>query len=220
MSAKAMKTTKLSADTVKYHLQRYKHKREEAKSNFMSSFEAGKAKEKLLQEGIPSSIVSGIEVKPPKVPVNQQMDHGFLSLPSLTKEEANSHLGNSLGYLMGLLVTLEQQVVAQRAAERLNSISKVSSLGAALSEMHEVRQKLHQHDNTDSTVLSTNIDEEAPVENEIDVGQANLEEHMIIEPMEHPVDDEGDEPLRDDDDVSNIGDEMDDERMFRFMKAL
>ena len=42
---------------------------------------------------------------------------GTLVLPQLTEDEKASHIGTSLGYLMGLFFSLRQQLLAQRAAK-------------------------------------------------------------------------------------------------------
>ena len=46
---------------------------------------------------------------------NDLLQGGILQLPQLTEDEKQSHVGTSLGYLMGLFFSLKQQLLAQRA---------------------------------------------------------------------------------------------------------
>ncbi|GKY99887.1 hypothetical protein MPSEU_000942300 [Mayamaea pseudoterrestris] len=71
------------------------------------------------QVGIPASKQSSRDI--------ERKDEKELIVPALTNDEANSHLGTSLGYLIGILKSLDEQLTRQRA----RSTSKHQSAGLA-----------------------------------------------------------------------------------------
>lgn len=109
--------------SIKIVLQKYRSKHEEVKCGFLSAYEVGMLTKKTASDNTSATIEKSHQRKSCLKPfATMAKEHyGMLSLPALTEKEANSHLGASLGYLMGLLITLEQQLVAQRAASHLNS---------------------------------------------------------------------------------------------------
>ncbi|GKY99888.1 hypothetical protein MPSEU_000942400 [Mayamaea pseudoterrestris] len=155
----SMKTSAVSTEAVKSYLVKYRGKQADARNSFMSSYEAGQL---AAAAGKPtssqsdstrqndstrhgSSASSTDDERTPSQTISKEQ-HGMLSLPKLTEDEAGSHLGASLGYLMGLLATLEQQLVAQRAATQLSSFrtAKSKSVGATMAHMHSVREHVRQ----------------------------------------------------------------------------
>ena len=136
-----MKTQAVTTEAVKSFLSKYRIQQEKARKKFVSCYEAGQAASKKIKPNVSDESDPSEEKEPLSAAAKEQ--HGLLSLPQLTKEEASSHLGASLGYLMGLLITLEQQLVAQRAATQLSSIRK-ASVGMAMARMHSVREHVRQ----------------------------------------------------------------------------
>jgi hypothetical protein len=158
----SVKSKTVPTDAVKCFLFKYRARHEDVRKNFHSSYEAGQAAAAKRSRSNRSSAdkdasddsQSTEDDRPPVILGKEQ--HGLLSLPKLTEEEANSHLGASLGYLMGLLISLEQQLIAQRAANQLSSFRKISassassmgaaapSIGATMATMHTVREQVRQ----------------------------------------------------------------------------
>jgi SHAQKYF class myb-like DNA-binding protein len=129
----------ITTERIKSHLQKYRMHRVKSKKEFISSYEASlrNLQQTSSAEGVNS--VSGSDLaahlthseinsatavgSTPKTPDGQvdsnsaQKTVEALMLPRLTEAEKVAPMGSAMGYLMGLFLSLKQQLMIQRAAE-------------------------------------------------------------------------------------------------------
>jgi SHAQKYF class myb-like DNA-binding protein len=124
----------ITSERVKSHLQKYRLHRAKSKKEFMSSYDSTLSKMNLgtmdldgmdsIQCGeVAAHLTYSIQQEKPGnssnmclLPAPDPSSHSALHLPQLTEEEKRSPIGASMGYLMGLFFSLQQQLNAQRAA--------------------------------------------------------------------------------------------------------
>uniref|UniRef100_A0A7S3QDX4 HTH myb-type domain-containing protein n=1 Tax=Chaetoceros debilis TaxID=122233 RepID=A0A7S3QDX4_9STRA len=121
----------ITSERIKSHLQKYRLHRQKSKKEFMSSYDRTLMKMKRGEiESNSSSLNSGevaahlsftsiqkaeLGFATANSDENGLLQGGILQLPQLTEDEKQSHVGTSLGYLMGLFFSLKQQLLAKRA---------------------------------------------------------------------------------------------------------
>jgi SHAQKYF class myb-like DNA-binding protein len=135
------KHEQITTERIKSHLQKYRMHRVKSKKEFISSYEAslrgyqenGMDCVKSLTGGDTAAQLTYMEISgvvpsaPPTVPTKVEppeqeqnrspQQNEVLMLPQLTEAEKVSPMGAALGHLMGLFLSLKQELVAQRIAE-------------------------------------------------------------------------------------------------------
>lgn len=132
------KHEQITTERIKSHLQKYRMHRVKSKKEFVSQYEAslrnfnenGMDSVKSVSGGETAAQlsymeVSGTELAAPKAaPIKTEVvekrpqQSEVLMLPQLSEAEKSSPIGIALGHLLGLFLSLKQQLVAQRALEQ------------------------------------------------------------------------------------------------------
>lgn len=122
--------SQVTTERIKSHLQKYRLHRQKSKKEFMQSYESSYEKLKNDNDSAANVDYSSLDCGEiaahlaystknerdilPDVDPKSLIQDGVFTVPTLTKDEMESPLGSSLGYLMGLFLSLKQQLESQR----------------------------------------------------------------------------------------------------------
>ena len=126
--------SQVTTERIKSHLQKYRLHRQKSKKEFMQSYESSYEKLKNDNDSAANVDYSSLDCGEiaahlaystknerdilPDVDPKSLIQDGVFTVPTLTKDEMESPLGSSLGYLMGLFLSLKQQLESQRSFTR------------------------------------------------------------------------------------------------------